>query len=60
MFSIFVLEVRERVFVAIRQMNISKTGRHGIAEILLKVALSTINQLNQTKDFYCWYLLLLH
>jgi hypothetical protein len=27
----------------------TKTGRHDIAEILLKVALTTINQLNQIK-----------
>jgi len=28
----------------------SKTGRHDIAEILLKVALNTINQINQIKS----------
>ena len=43
--------------------SVTKTGRHDIAEILLKVALNTINQiehlLGQTKDTY-WYLLLLH
>jgi hypothetical protein len=27
----------------------TKTGRHDIAEILLKVALNTINQINQIK-----------
>jgi hypothetical protein len=30
----------------------TKTGRHDIAEILLKVALTTINQLNQIKPYY--------
>jgi hypothetical protein len=29
----------------------TKTGRHDIAEILLKVALNTINQINQIKLF---------
>jgi hypothetical protein len=28
----------------------TKTGRHDIAEILLKVALNTINQINQIKS----------
>jgi hypothetical protein len=28
----------------------TKTGRHDIAEIMLKVALSTINQINQIKS----------
>jgi hypothetical protein len=29
----------------------TKTGRHDIAEILLKVAFYTINQINQIKSF---------
>jgi hypothetical protein len=29
----------------------TKTGRHDIAEILLKVALNTKNQINQNKSF---------
>jgi hypothetical protein len=29
----------------------TKTGRHDIAEILLKVALSTKNQINQSKSY---------
>jgi hypothetical protein len=29
----------------------TKTGRHDIVEILLKVALSTINQINQPRKF---------
>jgi hypothetical protein len=29
----------------------TKTGRHDIAEILLKVALNTKNQINQIKQF---------
>ena len=33
----------------------TKTGRHDIAEILLKVALNTINQsINQSNDCHCW------
>jgi hypothetical protein len=30
----------------------TKTGRYDIAEILLKVALNTINQINQIKFFF--------
>jgi hypothetical protein len=30
----------------------TKTGRHGIAEILLKVALNTTNQIKSSIDFY--------
>jgi hypothetical protein len=31
----------------------TKTGRHDIAEILLKVALSTKNQINQSNHILC-------
>jgi len=31
--------------------SITKTGRHDIAEIFLKVALNTINQINQIKTY---------
>jgi hypothetical protein len=31
----------------------TKTGRHDIAEISLKVALSTINQINQSNHLLC-------
>jgi hypothetical protein len=31
----------------------AKTGRHDIAEILLKVALNTKNQINQIINVYC-------
>jgi hypothetical protein len=37
----------------------TKTGRHDIAEILLKVALSTINQLINKKSIICTTLILL-
>jgi hypothetical protein len=35
-----------------------KTGRHDIAEILLKVALSTINQIKSYKGYilFTWYI----
>jgi hypothetical protein len=33
----------------------TKTGRHDIAEILLKVALNTINQSNQTRKRLVYY-----
>jgi hypothetical protein len=32
----------------------TKTGRHDIAEILLKVALSTNNQINQSFFYFMW------
>jgi hypothetical protein len=31
----------------------TKTGRHDIAEILLKVALNTMNQIKSNQIFYC-------
>jgi hypothetical protein len=37
----------------------TKTGRHDIAEILLKVALSTINHLINKKSIICTTLILL-
>jgi hypothetical protein len=33
----------------------TKTGRHDIAEILLKVALNTINQIKSPTEAYCYY-----
>ena len=34
----------------------TKPGHHDIAEILLKVALSTINQIKSRSSFYCGWL----
>jgi hypothetical protein len=34
----------------------TKTGRHDIAEILLKVALNTIKSINQSIINMCWYI----
>jgi hypothetical protein len=37
----------------------TKTGRHDITEILLKVALNTINQIDQIKSVISWQLVVL-
>jgi hypothetical protein len=37
--------------VGILASSITKTGRHDIAEILLKMVLNTINQINQTSVY---------
>jgi hypothetical protein len=33
----------------------TKTGRHDIAEILLKMALNTINQINEKNEALYWF-----